>query len=325
MIYILFITFLSSLYAATPLKINIYTHFNGIGLETDAQILSEAIGQLGHEAYRYSWFDQEPHPADINIYIERIMPERFEEAKLNWFISNPEWYQQENELLSTVDLILCRTAQSLHIFKNFNTYYLGFTSPDAYRPKIPKDYTRCVHLPGSSHIQKGTKEIIEVWQTYSSLPHLTIVSWLGEQAQSAPNLFFIAERLAEKDFRYTQNHFGIHLCPSSAEGFGHYIMEAMSTEAVVLTTNGSPMNELIKDPRCLIGWRKSAPYRLGVSYTIMKSEIHQKVNFLLHLPTAELINIGKANRKEYLRRRQEFFNRLELLLTQTSEQLYTQN
>lgn len=322
MFFLLLLSLIFNLNAKTPLKITIYTHFNGIGLETDARILSEAIGKLGHEATPHGWFDPERYPADINIFLERILPDKLDTATVNWFISNPEWYQQPNEVLETVDLILCRTAQSQYIFQNYPTFYLGFTSPDAYRSKIKKNYKKCVHLPGSSHIQKGTKELESLWQTYPSLPLLTIVDWHRLNLHNTRNIFYTTSRLPEKDFRYIQNHYGIHLCPSSSEGFGHYIMEAMSTGAVVLTTNGSPMNELIKDPRCLIRYTKAAPYRLGVEFTVDEAQIKKKLDYLLQLPESELVKIGQANRAEYLRRTQEFHERLEILLTEASKALY---
>ena len=41
------------------------------------------------------------------------------------------------------------------------------------------------------------------------------------------------------------NRCAVHLCPSSYEGFGHYINEARSVGAFIVTTNAQPMNELV--------------------------------------------------------------------------------
>jgi glycosyltransferase involved in cell wall biosynthesis len=43
-----------------------------------------------------------------------------------------------------------------------------------------------------------------------------------------------------------QSTCGIHVCPSETEGFGHYINEARGVGAIVVTTDCSPMNELIR-------------------------------------------------------------------------------
>lgn len=39
----------------------------------------------------------------------------------------------------------------------------------------------------------------------------------------------------------------VHVCPSSREGFGHYINEARSVGALVVTIAAGPMNELVQD------------------------------------------------------------------------------
>ncbi|MES2199112.1 MAG: glycosyltransferase [Chlamydiota bacterium] len=68
--------------------------------------------------------------------------------------------------------------------------------------------------------------------------------------------------MLQEDLRKIQNKTGIHLCPSEVEGFGHCIFEALSTGAVVITTDAPPMNEFIKDPRCLVPFSHSAPTHL---------------------------------------------------------------
>jgi glycosyltransferase involved in cell wall biosynthesis len=321
-IYLLLL-FTTSIFANTkPLTINIYTNFNGIGLETDERVLRKAIEKLGHTVNSFYWGTEKNQEADINIFIEQIVIDKIPLAKRNWFISNPEWYGQDKKLLKQMDLILCRTQQSLQIFQYLkNTYYLGFTSPDAYRPEIPKEFSHWVHLPGASNFQKGTKDVMLAWRHYPGLPEMILVDWTGTLSTRAPNLTIIPHKVSLDEYRRLQNQYIFHLCPSSSEGFGHYIMEAMSAGAVILTTNGAPMNELIRDPRCLIPVKSSAPYRMGTRYDIHPIYMRHKIVALSKLSEEELLAIGMANRQEYLRRTQEFHERLKLLLDTTWKQL----
>ena len=59
------------------------------------------------------------------------------------------------------------------------------------------------------------------------------------------NIDFIHDFLPKSKLQALQNQCGFHICPSETEGFGHYIMEALSCSAVVVTTNAPPMNEFI--------------------------------------------------------------------------------
>ena len=61
----------------------------------------------------------------------------------------------------------------------------------------------------------------------------------------APNIKYYEKRLSDKELKELQNKCMCHVCPSAVEGYGHYIGEAVSCGAVVLTTNRPPMNEIV--------------------------------------------------------------------------------
>lgn len=298
-----------------PLKINVISEKNGKGLETDQQILSEAITKLGHDVTNLSFEEALWSPADINIFFQLLVSEKFPLARLNWFIPNPEWYRQDIKLLDKVDLILCRTHEIERIFRNLNkqTYYMGFTSPDCYQGDIKKDYYQFFHLAGGS-VQKGTIPIKDIWLSHPRLPLLTLIQYPTSFTSQQSNFNWISHRIPLEQLRLFQNQFGIHLCPSETEGFGHYIMEAMSTGAVVVTTDAPPMNEFIKDPRCLVPYTHSAPYYLGINYYVNAQELQNKIKALLKLTPEELSLIGLNNRSAYLQKKQEFYENLEELL-----------
>jgi glycosyltransferase involved in cell wall biosynthesis len=66
------------------------------------------------------------------------------------------------------------------------------------------------------------------------------------------NLEFIDGYLPRKNLKRIQNESEVHLCLSEAEGFGHYICEALACGAIVMSVNGSPMNELVQPERGIL-------------------------------------------------------------------------
>lgn len=297
------------------LKINLITQENGRGLNTDLQVLVEALEQLDCSVTILDILEAKWNRAHINIFIQVLIPEKFPMAKQNWFIPNPEWYEQPLSYLNHVDLILCRTKEIERIFRKMNkpTYYLGFTSPDSYREDVQKDYRHLFHLGGGSFL-RGTVAIKDIWQTHPTFPLLKVISFYFPFSSHSPHLEWFSLRLPEERLRKLQNQCGIHLCPSETEGFGHYIMEGMSACAVVLTTDAPPMNEFIKDQRCLVPYIKASPLNLATQYQVDPLQLQSKIEYLLSLPLEELQEIGEQNRAVYLQKRQEFYERLEELI-----------
>lgn len=313
-----FIFFLSSLHAR-PLTINVVGWLNGKGTEADLLILEEAISHFGHTVNKLSFDEEKITPADINIFVESIPTDKLSWAKINWLIPNPEWFVQEKKLLKKIDLVLCRTRQSDSIFRSLGrpTYYLGFTSIDCFIPDIKKDYSHLLHLAGSSHL-KGTKALQIIWQANASLPLLTIVRFPSKYVSHQSNLHWITYKLPVDELRLYQNQCGIHLCPSESEGFGHYIMEAMSAGAIVITTDAPPMNELIRDSRCLVPYFRSDPLKLGFRFYVDGAQLQDMLLKLSQLPPKELDAIGASNRKFYLMKKQHFYEKLNALLSKFS-------
>ncbi len=287
-----------------------------MGLETDYRLLKGSLEELGHRVIGLSWHEQHFPVADINVFLEVFPPDKFSSARLNWYIPNPEWFTNRVEDLSNFDLILCRTKEAERIFQKLNqkTRYLGFTSPDCYKKDIEKDYTKIFHLGGGSY-QKGTQNILGLWKDCPFFPDLTVVTHLSLKfPPPLSNLTLLNHRLSEAQLRYYQNHCGVHLCPSEAEGFGHYIMEAMSAGAVVLTTNAPPMNEFITESVCLVPFSVSASQKLGTRYFVDSQHLYQLILRILQLSKEELECISTKNRQAYLNIRKKYHHNLELLL-----------
>lgn len=297
------------------LKINLIGEINGKGLETDLKVLKKALEQYGCLVKVLALQETKRSHAHINIFLQTLIPKKYAWARINWFIPNPEWYTQDLESLEKIDLILCRTKEIERIFKELNksTYYLGFTSPDCYQKEIQKNYFHCFHLAGGS-FQKGTVPILNLWLASPYLPLLTVIKYPSEFNSTQSNLEWIPYRIPEEQLRILQNQCGIHLCPSETEGFGHYIMEALSTGAIVLTTDAPPMNEFIQDPCCLVPYIQSEPRLLAINYYVDSISLESKIKAVLSLSPEQLNSISLTNRSFYLQKRKEFYEKLGELL-----------
>lgn len=301
---------------ALALDVNIISQCNGKGLEGDKLVLEAALEALDCNVH----FVDTHHPedaskADINIFCQFAMPRLFSYAALNWYIPNPEWCYTPVDVLREFDLILCRTREVERIFKKLGlpTYYIGFTSTDCHIKGVEKDFSSLVHIAGGS-AQKGTSAIGATWMRNRNFPHITVIRHVESVFADTANFQWISERLPLEELRLKQNSSGIHLCLSETEGYGHYLMEAMSCGAVVLTTNAPPMNEFISDPRCLVAYRYTSRQQYATNYYVAAEGLDFAMRRLLSLPREELKAIGKINRKRYLMLRKQFYTRLNQLI-----------
>lgn len=292
------------------LKVNIISKdlLNAAGKEVDAILLKTELENQGHAVRLFDYRkENELTDADINIFLAQFNLDYFPKAKLNWLLANPDFYVAKIKELKQFDLILCKTEESLRIFQSLGQpcYYLGFTSKDCYQSHFSKDYSKFIHVAGKS-VMKGTEEVYSAWIKHPELTKLTLIKRRGPQMMSVKNIKLITRRVSENYLLKLQNRSGIHICPSKTEGFGHYIMEAMSAGCVVVTTDAPPMNEFIKDKRCLAGYSHTDQHNLSTIYIVDEEKLVNTVKALQLLSIKELEEIGEDNRKEYLRRKAEF-------------------
>lgn len=258
------------------------------GLEVNAQMIREALIGRGfvvvdRHAAQYTlperarrWFRRRMpamRPAALNCFLEEIFPDWLPHARRNVLVPNQEWCRAGTfDRLSVLDALWCKTHYAASVFAPHYAgpiRYTGFSSPDRHDAGIARDYSRCLHVAGRSQ-QKGTETLLRVWQRHPDWPVLTVVSQNPELGLgiSAPNIVRLGF-VADNELRFLQNVCGIHLCPSEAEGFGHYLVEAMGCGAVVLTTDAPPMNELVADGRGVcVAYAGTRPQSLGVNFYV---------------------------------------------------------
>ena len=301
---------------ADPLKVNLFCPDNGKGLSVDGQILKDSLTALGVSVYWKSRDKSHEIPlADINIFCEILSPDLFSYARLNWFIPNPEWCTQDIAKLESVDLILCRTHEASRIFNelHLNTFFLGFTTPDAQNLLIKKNFHSFIHVAGSSPL-KGTSTVLSTWNKNKKFPFLTVIGTGIPLQKTRANLDLIKKTIPIEDLRKRQNQSGIHLCLSETEGFGHTLAEAMSCGSVVITTDAPPMNEFIQDPRYLVPYSYTTTKDLGTRYHVTSEALEAKMSEILKLPLSTLKESARKNREAYIQRANSFQENLKFLI-----------
>ena len=121
-------------------------------------------------------------------------------------------------------------------------------------------------------------------------------------------------RLKDEDYRIIQNAYRFHICPSEYEGFGHYINEALSVGAIVLTIDAAPMNELCRpDYSVLI---PAQPYRhMGIvnTWTFKPSDLSAAVYTIMNMSDEEVNYRSSRARMAYEMGRNEFISNVKKL------------
>lgn len=291
------------------MKVNIIARTNGVGLDRDVDLINHALVSAGNfntsvSHYRSISPLRRLFPSkkryDLNIFLERVYPRWFGSADINMLIPNQEHFPQRLlGNLKNIDHILCKSKHAEEIFTQHCTssHFTGFTSTDQLDDTIQPDYQSFIHLAGRS-TQKGTATILELWEKNPTWPLLTIIQCKENAPKTAPNnVRLITDYLSNEEIKKQLNSHGIHLCTSSSEGWGHYIVEAMSCRALVVTTDGPPMNEIITPERgVLVPWSKQEPRHLGIDWHIAPNKLETLINELLLMPNEKKRQYGQHAR-----------------------------
>jgi len=306
--------------------LNIIARTNGVGLDQDVDLIHAMAKGAGYDVtishcrsipFYANWFGQQQQ-FDANIFLERIFPRWLGSARLNLLIPNQERFPQRHvKRLKNIDHILCKSEHALEIFSEIHpsSHFTGFTSRDLCDPEIPRKQNAILHLAGRSTL-KGTGTILELWEKHPEWPTLTLLQHKENAPESVPeNVHLITDYLSDEDLLKLVNEHPIHLCPSLSEGWGHYIVEAMSCGAIVLTTDGPPMNELVRPDRgILISAPKTEARHVGTNFFVTPSAFESAIDRVLTLPEKEREHISKAAKDWASENHQEFEKRfLEIL------------
>lgn len=260
---------------------------------------------------------------DVNVMLEHIWPQFADDARTNVVIPNPEWFDPRDvRYLPTFDRVWVKTAFAERLFRErgCSTSLIGFDSEDRADAGVTRLH-QFLHVAGRSPL-KGTARLVALWRRHPEWPILTLVqdaSTAGAVSSgdgSARNISLQRNYLSDEALRTMQNSHRFHLCTSEAEGWGHYIAEAMSVGAVTLTCDAAPMNELIAAGRGLtVLARPGAVHNLVRLSLFDDASLEATVERAISLSPAELESIGAAARGWFVANKGRFAARIGQALT----------
>jgi glycosyltransferase involved in cell wall biosynthesis len=331
---------------AACMKVRLIGKANGVGLSRDFELLAAALHEGGCEVTLHGCERRDRKrrrgiftrlaararglrgarpdaPYDVNLMLEHVWPQFLHEATRNVLVPNPEWFDRRDvAFLGAVQRVWAKTAlaERLFVARGCRAVRIGFDSADRYDPTVMRE-AKFLHLAGRSPL-KGTARLHALWQRHPEWPLLTIVQdaeavtnpTRGAElpgAEGAGNIRVERRFLSDEQIRTLQNSHRFHLCTSEAEGWGHYIVEAMSVGAVTLTCDAPPMNELIGPKRgVLLAVHMGERHNLASLSLFDEAALEAAVTRLLALSSAACETIGAAARAWYLDNKQGFFARV---------------
>ena len=313
-------------------NINLITYNNNYGLSADVKLLSHLIKKWFPKVTvtPVDFFHYQSPPALVNIYLEIVNRLLMPNAKMNILIPNQEWYYRTwIPYLPEFDEIWAKTSYGREVFHNLLSkesapvQMISWESQDRLNSRIVREasnrFNNWLHVCGKS-IYKQTQRIIELWQP--EYPKLTIMYSPRDvklAARELPNVTYLTQHLPEEQLIQIMNSCGIHLCCSEMEGFGHYIQEAKSCQAVVVTTGASPMKEMVSpEEGFLIKASKKRPMKktLGSRYIVDDDDFRHIITTVQAVEVNKLAKMGRLARESFLRDRLSFRSNLRERLEQ---------
>lgn len=308
--------------------LNLIARSNGVGLDRDVDLIREVAIAAGYQVTfshcravspLFSVLPQVKR-FDANIFMERVFTRWIGAAHTNILIPNQERFPERHlARLRKIDHIFCKTKHGLASFKNHHAscHLTHFTSQDLLSEKIPRIPHSFLHLAGRSTL-KGTATILELWKKHPEWPTLTLLQHAENAPEQVPqNVRLISDYLTDDEVIRLSNEHQFHLCPSESEGWGHYLVEAMSCRALVITTDAPPMNELVTPARGLLAnWHHSEKRHLGTNFFVDPSSLEQQIEAALSLSPEEVTSLGKSARTWMLDNDKTFRARLTQLLAE---------
>lgn len=329
------------------ISVHLVARDNGAGLSRDLDILRGAIGAAGFDltisaigrgglrrqlqlvalraklvlrGLRRRGGDR----FDVNLMDERLRPKYLALARRNVLLPHPEWFDPSwAPNLRRIDRIFAKTRHAVPLFEALGcrTDFVGFTSIDRRLPDIAREPT-FFHLGGRSG-NKGTQPIIDLWLKKPSWPTLTAIQRKPLRLPSTlpANVRLISDYIDDTELRALQNRNVFHLCPSETEGFGHHLVEGMSTGAITLATDAPPMNEMVTNERgVLVAYARTGKQQLATTYFVDDAALEAGVERMLAFDANQRRVLSEAARTWWEQNDRAFRQRLATAIRSLADQ-----
>eukprot|EP00299_Pterocystis_sp_00344_P012752 c6164_g1_i1.p1 GENE.c6164_g1_i1~~c6164_g1_i1.p1 ORF type:complete len:387 (+),score=38.54 c6164_g1_i1:163-1161(+) len=246
-------------------------------------------------------------------------------SKSVWSLVNIDWLSPLHLATPGLSLVVCKTAVCTEVVLNqrqlhnytFKVVYTKFTSNDLQPYSHNINWNQFIHVAGRSPT-KNTAAVIFSWVLHPEFPPLTILAnnnplisriltnLAGQGVKYLPkNIRIIEEDLPTEEFAKIVANAGVHICPSGVEGFGHYLNEARSIGAVIISVDHAPMNELVNSSSAILitpssttewGAIPNLDYRYAV---IQPPDIINAVERVMRMSEDEKYQMGRRARERY--------------------------
>jgi len=282
-------------------RFNLITNLtNGAGLQREYEFLRAELERRGHEVHGIPHKGPQcvPAPADVNVFLETVVPSLCTCARQNWAVPDPEWWYPEWPL-DVWDRVLTKTHDATRIFRRLvgeRCEYLGWQARDAYDPAVPRQRA-FLHVAGKSRA-KNTPAVLDGAKRAGV--KVTVVAQ-GHRV-----------RVTDDELAALQNTHAFCLLPSAYEGFGHSLHEAYACGQVVLTTDAAPMNET--GPAILIPPHARRPQRYGLMHAVTGQAVCTAIRHALALSDDEIARLSQASRAAFEFQRAQFQVTLDRVL-----------
>lgn len=294
-------------------------------------IVRELLESLGCSTRTIVTSEQGPNEslrADVNLFSSEAHPDWLTLAKKNVLLANHEQDVRQSftppsdrshlekddqvALLRKLDRIFAKSRHGEKVYRELGlpVTYVGFTSRDRLLPELERSDREWLFLIGDNHRNKDWPTVSQVWQENPALPLLHVVTSRGPREMAfpaLPNVRYHFQHLSDDEVRILQNRCRVHVCATRMEGWGHAIVEGMSTGAVVMTTDAPPMNEHV-DGRTgvLFAPESRSPHNLDWCWKISARSLAAAARGVMDMPDEMKRRIGANARSYFERTRAEF-------------------